>query len=320
MGLVESWGGSTLGWLAAHLIEAPVNIVNALIHPGSWLAWLGHMSLSSRIEDPAAAESLIRFLYYGASWELFFALLFIFLVVTAVGIWRHAVLWACVRGLEGFANTVGRIAVWAGFLMVIQQIVVIFMQKVFAASQISLGFGAVFTRDPTWWSEELKFYNALVVCLCVSYTFVQGGHVRVDLVYSAVSYRTKRILDMLGSMIFMIPSALVIYFYGWFFLWRSLVTPKFSASDAGKDLDGLLNKARALKWNVETFGSSPNGFDAYFLFKILLVSFTLLVILQGVAFFYRSYLELVEGPEAEGKYLDKDVLGDPVAETVADIH
>jgi hypothetical protein len=38
----------------------------------------------------------------------------------------------------------------------------------------------------------LKFWNAMVVCLCVSYTFVQGGHVRVDLVYSAVKHRTKR--------------------------------------------------------------------------------------------------------------------------------
>jgi hypothetical protein len=33
----------------------------------------------------------------------------------------------------------------------------------------------------------------MVVCLCVSYTFVQGGHVRVDLVYSAVKHRTKRV-------------------------------------------------------------------------------------------------------------------------------
>ena len=36
--------------------------------------------------------------------------------------------------------------------------------------------------------------------------------------------------------------------------------------------------------------------------------------------FYRSYLEWAEGPESEGKYLDKDKLGDADAELVAEIH
>ena len=52
----------------------------------------------------------------------------------------------------------------------------------------------------------------------------------------------------------------------------------------------------------------------------LLVFFTFLVILQAIAFFYRSYLELREGPASEGRFLDKDALGDPTAELVAKIH
>ena len=69
-------------------------------------------------------------------------------------------------------------------------------------------------------------------------------------------------------------------------------------------------KARALRWNVETIGFSPNGFDGYFLFKILLVAFAGLVFLHAVAFFYRSFLEFIEGEESEGKYLDRDTLGE----------
>ena len=61
---------------------------------------------------------------------------------------------------------------------------------------------------------------------------------------------------------------------------------------------------------METIGFSPNGFTAYFLFKILLVAFAGLIFLQAIAFFYRSYLEYVEGFESEGKYLDKDNLGE----------
>lgn len=69
-------------------------------------------------------------------------------------------------------------------------------------------------------------------------------------------------------------------------------------------------KSRALRWNVETIGFSPNGFNGYFLFKILLVIFAGIVFLHAIAFFYRSFLEFVEGPGSENKHLDKDSLGE----------
>ena len=314
MGLVESWGGNAIGWFFAHMIEAYYNFFYAIFNPGLWLSWVPTINGAMETEQK---EALTRFIYYGASIELFFVVLNAFLIFTVIGLINNRFMWGCVRGLEGFANVVGRVAAWAGLLMVLQQIVIIFMQRVFAVAEISIGFGSTFTKDVSWWSEELKLYNAMIVCFCAAYTFVQGGHVRVDLVYSAISYRAKRIIDMFGSLIFMVPGAIVIWLYGWFFMWRHLVVPNPSASDT---LDRLLTKARALRWNIETIGFSPNGFNAYFLFKVLLVVFTLMVLLQAVAFFYRSFLEWKEGEESEGKYLDKDVLGDPTAETVAKIH
>ena len=202
--------------------------------------------------------------------------------------------------------------------MVLQQIVIVFIQRIFLEAQITFGFGVGLSKDISWYAEELKFYNAMIVCLCAAYTFVQGGHVRVDLIYSVVSFRSKRIIDMFGSLLFMIPAAVLTWMYSWYFLWRHLVTPKVSASDTLQRLvDG---KSRAFKWNVETIGFSPNGFNAYFLFKILLVLFCAMIILQAVAFFYRSYLEMKEGEASEGKYLDRDQLGDQEAELAADIH
>jgi TRAP-type C4-dicarboxylate transport system permease small subunit len=145
-----------------------------------------------------------------------------------------------------------------------------------------------------------------VVALCASYTFVQGGHVRVDLFYAGAKFRTKRIVDMFGSLFFILPAMSLTWFYGWFFMWRHLVTPKIAAANT---LDLLEKKARILKWNVETIAFSLNGFDAYFLFKILLVAFAGLMFVQGWTFFLRSYLEFVEGPESAGKYIDKDIMG-----------
>lgn len=290
-------------WVLQNIALAFVNFFYALTNPGLWLDW----------SNP---EAIMRFIYYGGSIEFFFVVFTAFLVVTVIGLWKNDVMWGAVRVLETIGNTVGRFAAWAGLLMVLQQIVIVFVQRIFSTAQITLGFGVPVSLDISWWAEELKLYNAIVVCLCVSYTFIQGGHVRVDLVYSAVSYSKKKIIDMFGAILFMMPAAVLTWMYGWYFLWRHLVVPKPSASE---DLDRLLNKARAFRWNVETIGFSPNGFNGYFLFKILLLLFTVLVFLQAVAFFYRSYLEWKEGPESEGKYIDRDVLGDEEAELVHSI-
>ncbi|MGB3690459.1 MAG: TRAP transporter small permease subunit [Jannaschia helgolandensis] len=282
-------------WFFTNLGLAFYNLVYAVINPATWLDW-------------SNSESVLRFVYYGASQELFFVLLALFLILTiATGLSRRFG-WGLVRGSEFVLNWTGRIAAWAGFLMVMQQIMIVFLQRIFRVSEISIGpFGTVFTKDLSWYSEELKLYNAIIVSLCVAWTFIQGGHVRVDLVYSAVGHRTKRIIDMVGSVVFMMPALILIWLYSWFFLWRSLITPATSASD---QLDRLMLKARAMRWNVETIGFSPNGFNAYFLFKILILLFVATAFFQACVFFWRSWLELREGEMSAGRYMDYDITGD----------
>ena len=286
-------------WVIQNIAMSFYNLFYAITHPGLWLDFL---SWEGTLEDK---ESVMRFVYYGGSTEFFFVCFTFFLVLFAVGLWRNGFLWGVVRVLEGFANTVGRFAAWAGLLMVLQQVIIVFMQRIFTRPDISIGFGIPLQFDISWFAEELKLYNAIVVALCLTYTFVQGGHVRVDLVYSAVSHRTKRIIDMFGSLFFMLPMATVIWLYSWFFLWRHLIVPNPSASD---HLDRLVMKARAFRWNVETIGFSPNGFTGYFLFKVLIVVLVGMIFIQAWAFFFRSFLEWKEGEESEGKYLDRDVL------------
>ncbi|KPP87270.1 MAG: TRAP-type mannitol/chloroaromatic compound transport system, small permease component [Rhodobacteraceae bacterium HLUCCA08] len=300
----QVWNG--VQWTIGNLLEAPYNIAYAVTHPGSWLSWIGHVN--QPMPTPEIKQALMRFVYYGASVELFFALFFLLLCYTAFAMRNRPVMWGTVRVLEGLANRVGRFFAWAAFVMVAIQIVIIFLQRVFAVNQISFGFGMTITHDVFWWSDGLKLWNAMIVALCVTYTFVQGGHVRVDLVYSAVSHRVQRAIDMVGSLLFLLPGAVLIYMYSWFFLWRSLLVPPVSSTNTFDQL--VLQRSQALRWNVETIGTSPNGFDAYWLFKLFLVLFCILVLLQAVAFFYRSFLEYVEGEASAGKYLDKDSLGE----------
>ena len=296
---------SGLGWFFSHIWMGFVDLFTAISNPSAWLDW-------------SNKESVIRFIYYGGSLEFLFVVIDIFIVITIIGlIWRNF-MWRTVRIIEGFSNGIGRFFAWAGLIMVLQQVMIVFLQRIFRVSEISVGpFGVVFTKDLSWFGEELKLYNAMVVALVCAYTFVQGGHVRVDLFYSRVSFRTKRVIDMFGSLFFIMPTMFLIWMFGWFFMWRHLVTPKFSASES---LEKMMRKASFLKENIETIGFSPNGFDAYFLFKVLLIAFAGMMIIQGIGFFYRSLLEFIEGPESEGKHLDKDKLNDELAETVAAIH
>ncbi|PWR04648.1 C4-dicarboxylate ABC transporter permease [Meridianimarinicoccus roseus] len=292
-------------WLVINTVMGLYNTAYALTHPASWLNW-------------SDSQAIMRFAYYGGSVELFFAVFALVLVLTGAGLAYRPLLWGFVRGAEAFGNSVGRLFAWAGLLMVLQQTLIVFLQRIFLVSEISVGpFGSVFTKSLSWYSEELKLYNAMIVALCCAYTFIQGGHVRVDLVYGSVSRRTKKIIDMAGCLLFMVPVLVVTWMYAWFFLWRHLITPKISASDT---IDALLRKARVLKWNVETYSFSPNGFNGYFLFKMLIVAFVAMMLIQALAFFYRNLLELLEGEEADGRYHDADVLGDEIAERTADIH
>ena len=298
MEVMPNFSDSPLMWLFLNSFAVFPNLISALSQPELWLDWL---SWDNTKEDK---QSLMRFIYYGASIELFFVISAIIVFYTVLAFLFRPLMWKTVISLELIANYAGRFFAWAGLTMVLVQIVIIFAQRVFAVSEITIGFGLAFSFDVSWWAESLKLYNAMIVALCVTYTFVQGGHVRVDLFYSAVSYRTKRIIDMFGSIFFMLPAGILIWMYSWFFLWRHLIVPKPSASDT---VEKLVMKARALRWNVETIGFSPNGFNAYFLFKVLILAYTALILIHALAFFYRSFLEWSEGEESEGKYLDLDV-------------
>jgi hypothetical protein len=114
---------------------APYHLALAITNPQAWLNW----------SDP---EALVRFIYYGASIEFFFVMLTIFLVITALGVfWKREILWGCVRGLEAFANMVGRTAAWVGLIMVLQQVMIVFLQRIFRVAEIQLGpLGTAFTR------------------------------------------------------------------------------------------------------------------------------------------------------------------------------
>lgn len=288
----ESSSGLLSGvlWFFQGLLYSVVNLFTAISNPQLWLDW-------------SDKKALMRFIYYGGSTELFFVFLLCFIIIVLAGLLSQRFLWGFVRVTEGISNSVGRLVAWAGLIMVIQQVLIVFLQRIFARPDIVIGFGIPIDYGVSWFAEELKLYNAAIICLCISYTFVQQGHVRVDLFYAPASFKKKKIIDMCGAAFFMIPMAVLMWMYTWFFMWRHLITPKVSASDK---IELMLRKARVVKWNVETIGFSANGFTGYFLFKVLMVTMVAFIFLQAISFFCRSLAEYREGKDSEGKFLDLD--------------
>ena len=288
----ESSSGLLSGvlWFFQGLLYSVVNLFTAISNPQLWLDW-------------SDKKALMRFIYYGGSTELFFVFLLCFIIIVLAGLLSQRFLWGFVRVTEGISNSVGRLVAWAGLIMVIQQVMIVFLQRIFARPDIVIGFGIPIDYGVSWFAEELKLYNAAIICLCISYTFVQQGHVRVDLFYAPASFKKKKIIDMCGAAFFMIPMAVLMWMYTWFFMWRHLITPKVSASDK---IELMLRKARVVKWNVETIGFSANGFTGYFLFKVLMVTMVAFIFLQAISFFCRSLAEYREGKDSEGKFLDLD--------------
>ena len=100
---------SGIGWVLQNIAMSFYNLGYAITHPASWLDW----------SDQTA---IMRFIYYGASVELWFIVVTFFLVLFAIGLWKRSFLWGLVIGLEFFGNWVGRFFAWAGLLMVLSAI------------------------------------------------------------------------------------------------------------------------------------------------------------------------------------------------------
>jgi TRAP-type mannitol/chloroaromatic compound transport system permease small subunit len=80
--------------------------------------------------------------------------------------------------------------------------------------------------DTTW------YMFAAIVMLGGAWTLKINAHVRVDLLYGAVSERTRTWIDLLGGLFFLLPLCVLLIYFTWDWAWTSLVTQEASA-DAG---------------------------------------------------------------------------------------
>lgn len=106
--------------------------------------------------------------------------------------------------------------------------------------------------------QELEWHLfAIVFLIGAAYTLKEGGHVRVDILYLNFSRKTKAWVDLIGTLVFLIPFSLIIIYS----------TQKFIANS----------------WAVREVSPDPGGLPMRYLLKAMIPAGFVLLIIQGLS-------------------------------------
>ena len=174
-----------------------------------------------------------------------------------------------VKGLDCFSEWTGRSIAWLTLLMVLVTFVVVVMRYVFNIGNIQL-------------QESVIYMHSFVFLLGAGYTLKHDGHVRVDIFYRPMGERGKAVINILGTLLLLLPVSL-------FILWISWEYVMFS-------------------WDTLEGSQEAGGIEALYILKTSLIVMPLLMILQGIAELLRNFLVL----GGHGHLLETDIQEHPL--------
>jgi TRAP-type mannitol/chloroaromatic compound transport system permease small subunit len=90
-----------------------------------------------------------------------------------------------------------------------------------------------FNRSSNAWLELQWYLFGAVVLLGCAYTFKANEHIRIDILSSRLSKRTRDWIDVGGHIFFLMPLCLVVMWLGWPFFLRSYALGEVSSSAGG---------------------------------------------------------------------------------------
>ena len=120
--------------------------------------------------------------------------------------------------------------------------------------------------------QELEWHIFAVIFLMgAAYTLKHEKHVRVDIIYSRLTEKKQAVINVLGTILFLIPFSLLIIFSSFDFVWNSLVIGESSPD--------------------------PGGLPARFILKAVLPISFIFILIQGTSLLFKSILILKNNPE-----------------------
>lgn len=165
--------------------------------------------------------------------------------------------------IERLVATVGK---YAGYLNLLLIAVIV----------IDVSLRALFSLTGAWVIELEWHLFAIIFLLGIPYALQQDRHVRVDLFYEKFEHENRRLVNLVGTIIFLLPWALVLFYTSWHYAVEAF-------------------------WAGET-SPNPNGIPYFWPIKAMIPLAAGLLILQGIATGVKVYLE----PSAEDFRLEQD--------------
>ena len=106
--------------------------------------------------------------------------------------------------------------------------------------------------------QELVMYlHGCVFMIGIAFTLKEEGHVRVDVLHEKLSEKNKAIIDIIGTLLFLMP-------FCFFIVFVSLEYVKFA-------------------WTVQESSPDPGGLPGVFLLKTLIPIMAILAGFQGIS-------------------------------------
>lgn len=171
------------------------------------------------------------------------------------------------RWLDGLTEGVGRAIAWLVVIMMVLQFAIVVMRYF-------LGINSIVVQ------ESVMYMHAAVFMLGAAWTLKHDGHVRVDIFYRRFSERGRAWIDLLGTLLLLIPVALFIAISSFHYVLSS--------------------------WAI--MERSPNGgIPAVFLLKTLILVMVGLLLLQAVAQLMRQTM-IIRGKLANPTHEHEEIV------------
>lgn len=106
------------------------------------------------------------------------------------------------RAIDAINERVGRLLIWLVLAMVL----------VSSANAVSR---YLLNASSNAWLELQWYLFAMVFLLCSGYTFLHNEHIRIDVVSSRFTPRTRAWIDIFGTLFFLLPVSLYIMELSW---------------------------------------------------------------------------------------------------------
>ena len=153
-------------------------------------------------------------------------------------------------------NALGRTSAWLTLAMVLLMALIVVMRYLFRSGSISM--------------QELVIYlNAMIFVFGAAYTLKEQGHVRVDIFYRNLSPQRQALVDLLGYVLFLFPSALFIFYVSWDYV--------------------------AISWQIREGSAETSGLPFVYLLKSAILILPALLLVQGVSEICKSLIKFRQG-------------------------